>query len=221
MQYVRQLIDADFDICCFIELTVVFIWFLDMDPDRSLVAKTVQTANFSHEASTPLNQVLSPHNLFEEMFPRTPPNIDLPAFTMHLPTIVSLPQTPNHALMPPSTLTAKDRIKLVVSKVITKGKHRIEPSLNMGKLAIPTNHAVHRTAGPVLEHIAQQQHSNPNESTTNQDHTQETLLMQSRQNKRRPRTQECGDQETPEFKQHNKYQVADEADEGPESDDDL
>ena len=182
----------------FLELPVVFIRFLDMDPNLGFVAsshKTVRTANFLHEASTPLNQVLSPQPniLFNEMFPRTPPNIDLPAFTsvfLHLPTIVSLPQSRNHALivnnpasLPRNTLTAKDQIKLVVSKVITRGKHQIEPSLNMGKLVIPTNHAVHCNAGPVLEHIAQQQYSNPNESTTNQDHTRETLLMQSRQNK--------------------------------------
>jgi hypothetical protein len=193
IQYVRQLINADFDICCLIELTIVFIWFLDMDPNHGLVAsshKTVRTSN--------------------EMFP--PQNIDLPAFTsMHLPTIVSLPPTPNHALMPPTPNHA--------SMPPTPNHALMPPTPNHA--LTPRSHTVHRTAGPVLEHIAQQQHSNPNESTTNQDLTQETLLMQSRQNKRRPRTQACGDQEFPEFKQHNKYQVADEADEGPESDDDL
>lgn len=193
----------------------------------------------------PLNQVVSKHHSQAALSPAGVRNafvaqrtIDTPpfsstSFSSHSPTIVSLPQTPNHKLvaqnpnsalllLPQPRIVAKDLIKTRVSKAITKTKHQIAPSMVGKNSASPTYHAAHRTAGPVLEQSLQ----NPNASIISNlasPNDANYTMMLSRQNKRRPRTQECGDQASPEFKQHNKFQIAGDEDqndaEGIASDD--
>jgi hypothetical protein len=162
----------------------------------------------------------------------------------------ALPQSPFHLLKALSheqqkagkmivlALKKKSSSKPTVLKAASrtvKSKHQKGPSPSKKKATSmsPSTHQVHRTAGPVTLNspISQTQTTtsgNPNDGLIIElPHESEELAlftngMYSREKKRRPRTQECGDQENPEFTRHQKFQY-DEAKEGEAAynDDDI
>lgn len=167
----------------------------------------------------------------------------LPTVPNHHP--LALPLAPHHSL-PMLTQTQQKAGKLLVSalkkhgntkpkvsKAVSKSKHHMGPSPTKPKpSSLSPSHQIHRTAGPVTLNSPNLSISsgNPNDGQSqivelpSQNKELATLMnsMHSRQNKRRPRTQECGDQDNPEFTQLQKYQFA-EAEDGEKAynDDDL
>ena len=90
----------------------------------------------------------------------------------------------------------RPRIAKAATKTKPQSKHQMESSPPRSKSLSPKHQPVHDESPP----------SYP-------------VDMLSRQGKRRPQTQQCGDEENPEFIQHNKFQVADEEDTEPYDDD--
>lgn len=154
----------------------------------------------------------------------------LPTAPNHRPD--ALPQSPYHSLkalsqeqrkagkMIISALHRKRNSKPTVLKAVSgtvKSKHQKGPSPSKKKpqSISPSTHQVHRTTGPVTLNspTSQTTSGNPNDGQIVElprENEELALLMNgmySREKKRRPRTQECGDQENPEFTRHQKLQL--------------
>ena len=99
----------------------------------------------------------------------------------------------------------RPRIAKATTKTKPQSKHQMDssPSPPRSKSVSPKHHPVH----PTMPSISASQQTHHVESPPSYP-----VDMLSRQGKRRPQTQQCGDEETPEFIQHNKFQVAEEED---------
>jgi hypothetical protein len=105
--------------------------------------------------------------------------------------------------------------KPTVKKASIKTKHQsaknASPSSKTAVASPPVLHAVYRTNGPVIQQASSRQQASAAVSSDGGQKSSEKNFvnsMESRPNKRRPYSQNCGDQENPEFKHHHSLQIA-------------
>ena len=117
----------------------------------------------------------------------------------------------NHVQQLSRTQPSKPTVKKASIKIKHQFAKNASPSSETAVASPPVLHAVYRTNGPVIQQASStQQASAAVSSDGGQKSTEKNFVnsMESRPNKRRPYSQNCGDQENPEFKHHHSLQIA-------------
>jgi len=215
----------------FIKLTILFNWVLDIATTQQPVANARQHVNHTPCASSlkpvcPATVVQVVQCVMAASVTVSQPGAQMQAPVIHL-TDPAKPLSPHEV---PYSVVRLSGILNTLTKPVKKPPSKAVTQTSKHQLVV-NSHSTHKTLSsthqlvgnsPLSFKTVSSPHQLVNRSALLPQSTDLAMMMQSRHKKRRPMTQNCGDAETPEFHQHNKFQIADEDDEIQSfSDDDL